>query len=221
MPGEKPDLPVIKRAPILSAPTADKVAKWAECLRLYDQVIDKTFAIELQNETLAARALYASQNGVILPIQNASTLEQQLILLRNRVIQTGIAINGVRRWEYGLKWRDGDFDILNPNATMSALFIPIILGGLVLAGCFATLYHMGESSDKLLVDYQKLNKAANAILCKDPDSTVCKGWQVAKVEQKIEEKESFADALKGGLSKGVSVALALVGGMLALSFLKR
>ncbi|MDD5547232.1 MAG: hypothetical protein PHO67_08785 [Candidatus Omnitrophica bacterium] len=223
MPDTEP-MPISKRAPISTRPTTEQVRRWGECLALYEQIQDKIFALQLQHETLTAKALYASyasQNQFTLNLIGADTTEKRFFLLKENMIGVQTAIQKVQSLEYGLKWRDGDFDILSPSPAMGALFIPLIVGGLILAGCFATLYHMGKNSDELLVDYQKLNKAADTALCKDPSSDLCKGWQVVKENQKIEEKESFADTLKGGLSKGLTVALALLGGSFALSFLRK
>lgn len=209
------------RVPITTAPTAYQAAKWQECLDLYSSIHDKVFAIGLQSECLNARGQYAAANKITLNLPGAIIAEEKRALLESAFSQVSKAILGVERWEYGLRWRDNDFDILSPPATMGALFIPIMVGALILAGCFTTLYHLGKSSDELLVDYQKLNRAADSALCSNPDSDLCKGWQVVKDQQNIVEKESFADSLKGGLSKGITVALALVGVMLALSIWRK
>jgi hypothetical protein len=216
-----PDIAPLKRAPITSAPTTHQAAKWSECLRLFEQAWDRTFAIELQSEALIAKAVYAQSKSVGLSLPGSADAEQRFLLLKKTMIDLQSAISGVQRGEYGLRWRDNDFDILSPQTAMGALFIPLLVGGLIVAGCLVTLYHLGESSSKLLVDYQKLNKAADSALCSDPNSELCKGWAAVKEVQHIEEKESFADSLKGGLSKGITVALALVGIMLALSIFKR
>lgn len=220
MPDTEP-MPISKRAPISTRPTTEQVRRWGECLALYEQVQDKIFALQLQHETLTAKTLYASQNQFTLNLIGADTTEKRFFLLKENMIRVQQAFEKVRSHEYGLKWRDGDFDIMSPEPSMGALFIPIIVGILILAGCFASLYHMGKNSDELLDDYQKLNQAADSALCKDPSSDLCKGWQIVKENQKIAEKESFADTLKGGLSKGLTVALALVGVSFALSFLRK
>lgn len=209
------------RVPITTAPTVSQIGKWEECLRLYEQINDRVFAIGLLSECLNARAEYAASNQLTLNLPGALEAEKKRVLLEAGFSQVSKAVLGVQRWEYGLRWRDGDFDILAPSATMGALFIPIAIGALIIAGCFATLYHIGKSSDELLIDYQKLNRAADNALCFNPDSDLCKGWQVVKEQQQITEKESFADSLKGGLSKGITAALAIVGGMLALSLWRK
>ncbi len=220
MPEQEP-IPISKRAPISTRPDPYQVKKWGECLDLYQQIQDKVFALQLQHEALTAKFLYGQSNQFTLNLPGAQETSNRFMLLKENMIGVQAAFEKVRSHEYGLKWRDGDFDILSPSPSMGALFIPLVVGGLILAGCFASLYHMGKNSDELLVDYQKLNKAADTALCNDPTSDLCKGWQVVKANQKIEEKESFADTLKGGLSKGITAALALVGVSLALSWMRK
>lgn len=215
-------IPIGKRAPITSRPSAEHARKWSECLRLFSDMEDKTFAIELQHEALLSKSAYAAQAQYTLNLPGAMQAEQQLFDLQNTMYSLRAAFYAVQTKKYGLRWRDGDFDIIAPpEESMGALFIPLMIGAVILAGCFATLYSIGKSSDKLMVDYKVLNKAADSALCSDPNSDLCKGWNVVKTQQHIEEKESFADTLKGGLSKGITIALALVGGLVALSIWRK
>jgi hypothetical protein len=211
----------IKRAPIKDAPRSALVTKWGECLRLTERLIDIEFAISLQSEALILKAMYAQSAGVPLVLPGAESAEQRYLLFRKTLAGIQDAVARVQTKEYGLKWRDNDFDIISPDPAMGALFIPLMIGAVILAGCFMTLYHMGESSDKLLADYKVLNKSATDTLCKDPNSALCKGWNVVKTQNNIEEKESFADSLKGGLAKGLSIGLAVVIGLFALSSFMR
>jgi hypothetical protein len=211
---------LIKRAPISQAPTKTLVAQWERSLRLMDEVIDKEFAISLLSEALIAKAICAQSAGVVLPI-DAALAEQRYLKLKKSVGEIYQAVSAVRQREYGLRLRDGDFDIIEPQAGMNGLFIPLAVGAVIVAGCFFTLYHLGEDASKLVIEYKKLNKAADSVLCSDPKSDLCKNWNVVKEAQKIEEKESFADSLMGGVSKGLSIGLAVAVGLLALSFIRR
>jgi hypothetical protein len=214
--------PITIRAPIGAAPTVNLVRRWSDCLALLDAIIDKSFAIDLQSECLNSAAVYAASKQVSLSLPGAIETEKRRGLFRDGVYQFQSAVSRVRSWEYGLRWRDGDFDILSPpEQQIGALFIPLMIGGLILAGCFATAYHLGKNADELLIDYQRLNKAADSALCSNPNSELCKGWQVVKEAEKIPEKMSFAESLKGGISKGITAALALIGGLFALSIFRR
>lgn len=211
----------IKRAPISDVPSRALVAQWDRCLQLMDEVIDKEFAISLLSEALIAKAIYAQSAGVTLPI-DAALAEQRYLVLRKKASDIYQAVSAVRQKEYGLRLRDGDFDIIAPSTqALNGLFIPLAVGAVIVAGCFLTLYHLGEDASKLVIEYKKLNKSADTVLCKDPNSDLCKNWNVVKAAQKIEEKEGFADSLMGGVSKGLTVGLAVAIGMLALSFIRR
>ena len=214
--------PITIRAPITSRPSAELVRRWGECVELIDRISDKAFAIDLQSECLNSAALYATSKQVTLSLPGAATTEQRRILLKDSLYKVNLAFYRVRSWEYGLRWRDKDFDIIAPaQQAMGALFIPLAIGALILAGCFATAYHLGKNADELLIDYQRLNRAADSALCSDPNSDLCKGWQVVKEAEKIPEKISFAESLKGGLAKGITAALALIAGLFALSIFRR
>lgn len=218
---EKEPLPVSKVLPVTSAPTAEQVRKWQQCLELYQEISDKVFAIRLQSECLNEKALFAASYQFTLNLPDAPKTEQRWFLIEESFLNLREAVSRVQSGQYGLKWRDGDFDILSPNPAMGALFIPILIGGLVLAGCFAAEYYLGKQSDEILSAYKVLNKAADKAICSDPTSEMCKNWQVVKAEKHIEEKESFADKISGAASKGLTVALALVGVAIALSIFKR
>lgn len=216
-----PDIIGIKRAPISRAPTSFETEKWRECLRLADELADKVFVIDLLSECLIVRAGFAASRGVSLPLVGAELAEQRYLLLKKANDDLQSAFDRVRSLEYGLKWRNNDFDIVESSQSLGVLFIPVILGAaVILAGCFVTLYHLGKESDLIRENYKKLNAAAEATLCKDPDSELCKNWNSVKKEQKIEEKESFVDSLKGSISKGLMIAVALFAGMVALSMWK-
>jgi hypothetical protein len=206
------------RAPISRRPSELEISKWAEVLRARNSLSDKVFALDLSVECLIARAQYATGAGTALPIGNPSELEQRYLALKSTTEKLNAAIDGVQRHEYGAMWRDGDFDILDPSKQqMGALFIPVAFGLLVIAGCLATLYEMGTAADKIHAEYKKLNRAAEDFLCTDTNSDLCKNWKVVKQQNHIEEKESFGDSIKSGLSKGLTIGVALLVGLIALS----
>lgn len=216
-----PEIIGTKRAPISRAPTAFEIEKWRECLRLADELADKVFVIDLLSECLIVRAGFAASHGVSLSLAGADVTEQRYLLLKKAVADLQETFARVQSHECGLKWRKNDFDIVETSQSLGVLFIPVIIGAaVILAGCFSALYYLGKESDLIKENYKKLNAAAEATLCKDPDSEICKNWYVLKKEQKIEEKESFVDSLKGSLSKGVMIVVALFVGMVTLSMWK-
>src|SRR4030042_4102353 len=184
-----------KRAPISRAPTPFEIGKWRELLTLRNSVNDKMFSLDLRVECLIARAQFAAENGITLPFSPPVDLEQRYLKLRMDASKAFSAIDGAQNKEFGAYWRNGDFDILEPTQTMGALFIPIAIGVVVLAGCFATLFSISKENEAIEREYKKLNVAAENYLCKDPNSDTCKKWTVVKTQQKIEAKETFGDRL--------------------------
>ena len=208
---------ISKRAPISRAPTPFEVGKWRDLLDLRQRINDKMFALDLQVECLITRSKFLAENGIALPFAPPVDLEQRYLSLKKFTKDANTAIDGAQSHEYGSFWRNNDFDILDPNQNMNGLFIPIMIGIVVLAGCFATLNEIAKGHEAVYTEYKKLNAATENFLCKDPKSDLCKKWGVVKAEQKIVEKETFGDRLASGLSKGLSIGIAVVIGLIAFS----
>ena len=212
-----PEKVPIQRAPIVRRPTSTEISKWRELLAENERLNDWQFALDLSVECLTIRATFCAQNGLSLPFAPPVELEQRYLKLRKTVQEINAAIAGVQSREYGAYWRNGDFDIIDPSQSMGALFIPVAIGLVILAGCFALQWEMSKANDSIRGEYKKLNAATENFLCKDPNSEICKKWNVVKLEQHIEEKESFGDALKSSVSKGLTIGVAVLAGLIALS----
>jgi len=212
-----PDTGIIKRAPINRAPTPLEVSQWRSLLAEQERMNDKIFALDLIVECLTIRVKFCVENGLSLPFADPADLEQRYLKLKQFQGNVNIAIAGARSHEYGAYWRDNDFDIIDPSQQLGALFIPIAIGVVILAGCFATIWQIEKGHKSVTAEYKKLNAATENFLCKDPGSSVCKKWNVVKKEQHIEEKESFGDSLKSGLTKGLTIGVALVAGLIAFT----
>lgn len=210
-----------KRAPISRAPTPFEIGKWRDLLALRQRVNDKMFGLDLQVECFIIRAQFCAANGIPFPFSPPIDLEQRYLKLRKWNNDVNAAIDGAQAKEYGAYWRNGDFDILDPTQTMGALFIPIAIGLVVLAGCFAALWEIEKGHESIAREYKKLNSATENFLCKDPNSDTCKKWTVVKAEQKIEEKETFGERLSAGISKGLSIGVAVVIGLIAFSIWRK
>lgn len=210
-----------KRAPISRAPTAFEIGKWRDLLALRQRVNDKMFSLDLRVECLIIRAQFCAENGIPFPFPPPIDLEQRYLKLKKWNADTSAAIDGAQAREYGCYWRNGDFDILDPSQSLGALFIPIAIGLVIIAGCFATLWEIEKGHEEIEREYKKLNSATENFLCKDPNSDTCKKWTVVKAEQKIEEKETFGERLSAGLSKGLSIGVAVVIGLIAFSIWRK
>jgi hypothetical protein len=212
-----PEKGIVKRAPINRAPTPFEVSKWRSLLAEQERMNDKIFALDLIVECLTIRVKFCVENGLSLPFADPADLEQRYLKLKQFQREVNDAIAGAQSHEYGAYWRDNDFDIMEPSQQMGALFIPIAIGVVILAGCFATIWQIEKGHESVAKEYKKLNAATENFLCKDPGSSVCKKWNVVKKEQHIEEKESFGDSLKSGLTKGLTIGVALLAGLIAFT----
>jgi len=206
----------LKRAPITRKPTALELEKWHEVLNANERLNDSVLTLDLTVECLITRSKFAAENGLVLPIPDPEKLEERYLKLKKIVSEINQAVFGVQSREYGAAWRNGDFDVIAPDPSLGALFIPIAAGIVILAGLLALQYEMGKASDNMKIEYKKLNSAAENFLCKDPGSELCKKWGVVKAEQKIGEKESVVDSLKSGISSGLKIGAALFVGFVAL-----
>jgi hypothetical protein len=216
-----PEKGIVKRAPINRAPTPFEVSKWRSLLAEQERMNDKMFSLDLIVECLTIRVKFCMENGLPLPFSDPADLEQRYLKLKQFQRDVNDAIAGAQSHEYGAYWRDNDFDIMEPSQQMGALFIPIAIGVVILAGCFATMWQIEKGHEAVSGEYKKLNSATEKFLCKEPGSALCKQWNVVKKAEHIEEKESFGDSLKSGITKGLTIGVALLAGLIAFSLWRK
>lgn len=199
--------------PIKTAPTHRQLADWQRLNARLSEVENVVYGCRFYRETVFERRNYLNSFGIILnanPDMQMSELEKEFGILHN-------AITRANSGEYGARWRDNDFDILLPDAPLGAVFIPVLIGSVVVAGCIALLNKLGKEADETAIAYRALKKEADNIICKDPASDMCKNWNIVKESKKIEVKESFADNLLSVGKTAVNIGLAVVIGVVALS----
>jgi len=199
--------------PIKTAPTIRQLNDWQRLNSRLREVENIVYGCRFYRETIAERRNYLNSYGIYLasnPDMKLSVIEKEFGLLHD-------AITRANSGEYGARWRDNDFDILLYDAPLGAVFIPVLIGSVVIAGCIALLNKLGKEADETAVAYRSLKKEADNILCKDPSSDMCKNWNIIKEAKQIEVKETFADRLLNVGKTAVNIGLAVVIGVVALS----
>lgn len=208
---------------IKSVPSQKNISDFDRLQRLLETCRDMCFALSLQSECLNTKYNYALANKVTLNLPMSQETEIKLNKLLTSYYKIDDAVNNVKKGNYGMLWRNNDFDILSPtnSSSMDGLYKQLSIGLVIISGCFAALYKLGTDADILKKDYKTLNKKADDALCADPSSDLCTHWKVVKEQSNITEKEGFIDKIKSVAKTGTSIALALIGGMLALSIVRK
>jgi hypothetical protein len=199
--------------PIKTAPTIRQLNDWQRLNSRLREVENIVYGCRFYRETIAERRNYLNSYGIYLasnPDMKLSVIEKEFGLLHD-------AITRANSGEYGARWRDNDFDIVLPDAPLGAVFIPVLIGSVVIAGCIALLNKLGKEADETASAYRALKKEADSIICKDPESDMCKNWNIVKEAKQIDVKESFADRLLNVGKTAVNIGLAVVIGVVALS----
>ena len=143
--------------PLNTAPTNSHLQKWQDLNSLLQQIENDVLACRLRRETFQTRKKYLETVGIYIndtEVIKFAELEQQFNALHT-------AISKTNKSEYGARYRNNDFDILLPDViekspSLSAAFIPIMIGSVIIAGCFALLHKLGKDADNIERTYKSL-----------------------------------------------------------------
>jgi hypothetical protein len=221
-------VPTLPYADIERAPTADEMQLWQRAEDLKRRVILNGTMARLQHKQLMIAAQFAAANGVT--IDDANELPE----VEQRMLAALSEIDMLRRYHCdvnGLKLgvrpstSAHDLDIVAPpNAQLGILWVPIIIGGVILVGIIARWIYVENEVTTVSEKYNHVLEKADSKFCEDPNSTLCQDWKVTKKQGDYHKNETLIDSVKaavGTVGHGIGTGLALLIPILAVLYLPR
>ena len=206
-------------------------SKWNELLSVFDrdQIEMDRASLLLANIQLTYR--FAESQKIGMP--DISNINDEYISARSKFDELKEAIRGVEDHRFGIRLTtDGkDIDIMKPgggdlSGALSGLIIPVIVGGIIVAGAIGDAWYQTKVNIELFNKYRSLLENTNRVFCYDKSSKLCQDWQSLKTKNNYDQNIKMADSLSGSLSGGVkkiagSVGVALGVGIVAAIILRR
>lgn len=184
------------------APTTRELQKWRELIEQYNRATNAVDRASLLFSNILAEYNFAARNKTTVPGFDA-TLEQRLFAVIAENGELRAAIRGVEDHKYGIRLKNNDIDILQPNNqknSFSGLVIPIIAGVAILTTAIAVAVYQSREATELAIKFAKVVTSVDKRLCANPNSQVCKAWKKEKIEKSFDKKQTLAESLKEGVS---------------------
>lgn len=213
-------------------PTLQELRKWEEAQRRLSRsfTLAKSSILLWQNLKMMSEFLTAHNFQLAtFPTEELGELEALYLRTWNELQTIKKLVRAVEDQEYGLRYRNGDFDIIDPSQSsvdgFGFPFIPVVVGVVALAGLITRLVYCERTLTEIRSDYNDILEHSDAALCADPSSQICADWEAEKQTKKYEVQKSFSDHLKESLGsvagKGAGYGILILIGGLAVSMLLR
>ena len=214
--------------------TAREISRWAEAKALYQDVFERTAALNLLAVNEALTWKFGQAHGIdtnTITAIDPLAITRRLQTLKSGVIKIREAMRQVEDLELAIDFRtDGDIDIVDPRqkslqGDMGALLL-IAAGVVVVGGLVAALYYYKKEADDLRPRYNNLLAATDKVFC-DPNSPqTCAEWKQYKTEKGYTPRKTLANQvfekigkpIGGGLQLGAAAVIAFVALLVAMRF---
>lgn len=193
-------------------PTQSEMSTWDRLLQQHKAAGDALdlCALLFENAIIAFRFAERHELGMqIIP----PTLEQRYLAVKSRFSRLTRAIRGVEDHTLGVRFVDGDVDILaesDESADEHGLgMVPlVIVGVVVIAAAVAVAYWATQEAIDISRQAAELVRKADAEFCADPNSELCQSWKQEKMSTRFAKNETLADTIKSGVVKvGSGIAM--------------
>lgn len=203
---EIPSTPVIHGE---RPPTSQELGLWEKAEFMKRRSVLKSYMVRLQYENVVRTAKFAAQNGVNLneselpefEVRMQAVLKEIEALRRDHCDVNGMAL-GVSPSASGK-----DLDIVRPpNLSLGAIWIPIAIGAVVVAGIIARWASLETEVQTISDKYNGVLRRADMNLCADPTSKMCTDWKAIKASGGYVQNETLIDSVKNAVTKAGSFA---------------
>lgn len=226
--------------------TKDEIAAFARF-----ELREKIFELRVrQNEHRQAQVriagMFAVEQKITVPPALVTSIKEADSILdrnRSRAIQWNKILSAVHAETLGLRFPSGpksDFQIVGP-ASMTAeeqqdyelgIVVALTMGVVLVASVLWTLDQHEAENKRCHERYEAVKTVANDKFCAEPESDLCSLWMEFRREQGYENHDTeiikygneigeILDSVSESMSTGLSVAIPVVLGILAIGFLAK
>jgi len=219
------------------APTTSELRKWDALIKQLDRAKRWLVINYMLKNNFGIIQQFCADNGLPVPEIDPSILVQ-LTEKASQFQTIQKAIQAVERLELGIRFKNGDIDIVAPTwytAEQTQDYTlglwPLIFAGLavvLIVGLSARLITIEDTCESCEKKLKEQNKKLDAQLCQNPNDPTCQKWQKIKKETEYVRAEGTIDQIKNGLKKfggaaigGIGLGLAVAIPLLAWSWFKK
>ena len=186
-------------------PTASELALWDKARIKARRVSLLLYACQLQLQNLYQASLFAKENGVSIP-EFPTELETHFLNLKKEAASILTAQRDVENNVLAVQFNNGDIDIVDPSQQFGAVWIPIAIGAVVVAGIIARWAYLEKETDKLEKQYNGLLRHTDNELCADPTSATCEKWKEKKKSGGYYKRTTIVEDIKDSIGSAVTTA---------------
>jgi hypothetical protein len=190
---------------------------WTKAVSRVDELRDKMLVLGMLNTNAAMAYEWGTQRGI--SVDSPAPLEQRYLDLDQRFSKLLQSVQRVENHTWGVQFRDGDIDIVDPQSEISGVLL-VIAGVVVIAGLIATTYMLTTENDELAKDYRVLSAATDKKFCKQGSPKTCAEWKKFKRESGYDDRKSVIEKITDGIGEaattgtkwglGIAIPIALV-----------
>jgi len=207
-----------------------ELSLWDKAETSKNRVVLLSYLVSLQYQQILVAAKIAKKYGVDIGADQMAKLEPKMMTfaaetdqLRKDHCEVNGLNYGVRMSTYG-----DDLDIIEPSGDMGAIWIPIAIGVVVIAGIIARWAYLEKTQQEISDKYNGILHLANQRLCSDPNSPECAEWTTAKSSAAYQKNDTLIDSVKtavsrvgGAVSRGLGAGIMLAIPLLMMMYLPR
>jgi hypothetical protein len=228
--GQETKTPIKPVIQVERPPTSAELSLWEKAEKLKRRAVLKAFAMRLQYANVVTAAKIAAKHKLALNEPELADLEvrmQAAITEIEALRQDHCDVNGMK---LGVSPSAGkDLDIVQPpSMTFGAIWIPIAIGAVVVAGIIARWAYLETEVQTISDKFNGVLRRADEALCADPSSPMCQDWEATKSGGGYVQNETLIDSVKkavktvGGFAgKGIGIGLAVAIPLLMMIYLPR
>lgn len=216
-------------------PTSAELKKWQDLIERFDRTQRKFILATLLEQNVQTITSWGTQAGYGMPMLPADS-KTVLNSIYKELAKIQRAIQAAERLEVGVRFANGDIDIVAPawytkeqiQDLNLGWVIPVIIGVALIIGLAARVITLEWQLDETVQKKNAQLDAANKIICSDPKDPRCAAWEVEKEKSGFQKTESTIQQIKNGLktfgkvaTTGAGIGLAVGIPLLLWSFFKK
>jgi len=191
------------------SPTSQEIALWNKAETMKRRAVLYGYMVRLQYSNLIRIAKFAKSNDISINEPDLPALEVRMLSALKAIEALRLDHCDVNGLKLGVSpsANGNDLDIVKPpTLSFGAIWIPIAIGVVIVGGIIARWAHLETEVGKISEKYNGVLRRADANLCSDPNSALCKDWEETKLSGGYAKNETLIDSVKNAVTKVGSFA---------------
>lgn len=179
------------------SPTASEQQLWASAEQSKERVVLSGYRARLLMKQILVAAKIAEKHNFDLGESELPDLEQRMITALNTIEQLRRYHCDVNGMQAGVSPHQNgkDLDIVLPNTSIGAIWVPIAIGAVLVAGIIARWAYLEREVSEITNKFNGIVSRADISLCSDPNSEMCADWKKTKATGDYYKRQTVIDKI--------------------------